>query len=198
MKLNSLNMISVCAFYTVSILTGTAVHAAGTPQGAEAPRLSAATIEKNMEQAESLIRKGEKLIRGAEEDLEDAHDKISKGESLVAKGKETARDSRNQYRVLANDAGQARNPDEVFAEAKKFDKLADRWEDALDDVEDGEKLIKKGNKESQKAESRINEGRSLVASGKKLRSDTERSLDRLAAPTAISTNDPEVNAKTVR
>tara|TARA_R110002073_G_scaffold270138_1_gene433442 strand:- start:310 stop:846 length:537 start_codon:yes stop_codon:yes gene_type:complete len=174
-------------------------NAAQSAQSSAAKQLSPAEIEENLEQAESLIKKGEKLLRGAQDDLEDAHDRIRKGESLIAKGNETVRDSRNQYRALANDTGRATDPDEVADEAKQFDKLADRWEDALDDIDDGEKLIKKGNKAANKAESRINEGRSLVASGKKLRSDTERHLDELTAPsTADAANDPYAQRRTSR
>lgn len=196
MKMKTLSMLTICTLCTMYMVSG---NAAQTNRYSATQKLSPAEIEKNLEESGSLIEKGEKIVRNAQDDLEDAHDRIRKGESLIAKGNETVRDSRNQYRALANDAGRATKPDQVADEAKQFDKIADRWEDALDDIEDGEKLIKKGNKAAKKAESRINEGRSLVASGKKLRTDTERSLNELVTPsTANATDSPYGNARSRR
>jgi hypothetical protein len=52
--------------------------------------------------------------------------------------------------------------------------VAHQWDDALDDIKDGNKLVGKGNKAMQKAHKEIREGGKLIASGDTIKRDLEQ------------------------
>lgn len=117
------------------------------------------------------LKKGEALVEKGRERIEDGNGQIDDGKSLVRRGDEKVADSRERYAALARKAGGADNPDKLFAEAKRFRKVASNWEDALDMVEEGRALIDKGNAAIKKGNAEIREGTALIESGNKILAD---------------------------
>jgi len=117
------------------------------------------------------LRKGESLVEKGRERVEDGNAHIDDGKSLVRRGDEKVAESRERYQALARASGSSSDPDQLFAEAKRFRKVGSDWEDALEMVEDGQDLIEKGNAAIKKGKTEIRDGNALIKSGNKILRD---------------------------
>lgn len=117
------------------------------------------------------LKKGESLVDKGRGRVEDGNGQIDDGKSMVRRGDEKVAESRERYQALARAAGSSSDPDQLFAEAKRFRKVGADWEDALEMVEDGQELIEKGNAAIKKGTAEIREGNALIESGNKILRD---------------------------
>ncbi len=117
------------------------------------------------------LRKGELLVDKGRGRVEDGNGQIDDGKSLVRRGDEKVAESRERYQALARAAGSSSDPDQLFAEAKRFRKVGSDWEDALEMVEDGQELNEKGNAAIRKGETEILDGNALIESGNRILRD---------------------------
>ncbi len=89
------------------------------------------------------ITKGQKLIREGEE-------KIAKGESLVRTGNSAVTVEKANYARMVRTIGLATTPKQLEKEIKSLRQIAEKWDNGLDDIKRGEKLIEEGEKDRQK------------------------------------------------
>ena len=123
--------------------------------------------QQAVERGEALIAKGEKrLARGQK--------KIRDGEALISQGNSKVAQSRQDYQAAAAISGASSNPKEIEFEAKRLRAIGDRWQDAIDEIKEGNQLISKGTSEISAAQSEIREGRALVESGSTLMRNAQR------------------------
>lgn len=142
--------------------------AQGVPSGKLRPdeiaRLSP-YLQEAAKNGATKLRKGEALVEKGRERIEDGNEDIDDGKSLVRKGDEKVADSRERYQALARASGSASDPDQLFAEAKRFRKVGADWEDAVEMIEDGQELIEEGNAAIEKGKAEIRAGNALIESG---------------------------------
>ena len=84
---------------------------------------------------------------------------------MVRTGSDKAASARTSYRDLAQSVGTATDPDRVAKEAKRLKAAGKSWRAAIAEVEDGNKLIKKGNKLIENAQNDIRTGRLMMERG---------------------------------
>ena len=119
-------------------------------------------------------RKGERLLKKGEERMADARAQVRKGEAKIREGSEGVLKSRREYEIASRKSGGATTPKVVADEAKQLKVIGKRWEDALDTIKAGNKLVEKGNKNIGTAHAEIREGRVLIESGSVLMRNSER------------------------
>ena len=119
-------------------------------------------------------KKGERLLKKGEERMADARAQVRKGEAKIREGSEGVLKSRREYEIASRKTGGATTPKVVADEAKQLKVIGKRWEDALDTIKAGNKLVEKGNKNIETAHSEIREGRILIESGSVLMRNSER------------------------
>ena len=119
-------------------------------------------------------KKGERLLKKGEERMADARAQVRKGEAKIREGGEGVLKSRREYEIASRKTGGATTPNIVADEAKRLKVIGKRWEDALDTIKAGNKLVEKGNKNINTAHSEIREGRVLIESGSVLMRNSER------------------------
>lgn len=115
----------------------------------------------------SLVQRGEKRLADGRKQVRDGEEMIQEGSDLVSK-------TRAEYRNAANAGGTASTPKAVEEEAQRLKKIGSRWEDAIDTIRDGNKLVDKGNKNIDRGQSEIREGRMLMERGSTLVRNSER------------------------
>ena len=119
-------------------------------------------------------KKGERLLKKGEERMADARAQVRKGDAKIREGSEGVLKSRREYEIASRKTGGAASPKAVADEAKRLKVIGKRWEDALDTIKAGNKLVEKGNKNIGTAHSEIREGRVLIESGSVLMRNSER------------------------
>lgn len=120
------------------------------------------------------IEKGEPLVKDGESRLQEGRKQVREGEDMVRRGGTAVMQSRQDYQTAALAAGSASNPDGVKKEAKRLKAIGARWEDAIEQIKDGNKLVAKGNKNISRGQSEIRKGRALLESGSTLMRNAER------------------------
>jgi uncharacterized phage infection (PIP) family protein YhgE len=118
--------------------------------------------------------KGESEIQKGSKALEAGRKQIREGESMVQRGNNLVSAVRFEYQSAVKNAGTATTPDAVAAEAKALKVVGSRWEDAIDMIRDGNRLVEKGNKTLDAAQAQVREGRTLVERGSTLMRNSER------------------------
>lgn len=138
---------------------------------------------------QQLSIKGESLVQRGERRLEDGRKQIREGEAMVQRGSDLVSSTRFEYQTAAGATGAATTPKAVAAEAKALKAIGARWEDAIDMIRDGNKLIDKGNKALDEAQAQVREGRGMVERGSTLMRNSERSRlgEDLLEPVAAAT-----------
>ena len=119
-------------------------------------------------------KKGERLLKKGEQRMADARAQVRKGEAKIREGNEGVLKSRREYEIAARKTGGATAPNVVEDEAKRLKVIGKRWEDALDTIKAGNKLVEKGNKNIETAHAEIREGRVLIETGSVLMRNSER------------------------
>ncbi len=123
---------------------------------------------------QKAIAKGESLVKNGESRLREGRAQVREGEDLVHRGGKAVMQSRQDYQTAALAAGSASNPDGVKREAKRLKTIGSRWEDAIEQIKDGNKLIAKGSKNIRRGQTEIRKGRALLESGSTLMRNAER------------------------
>lgn len=116
----------------------------------------------------TLNTRGAKLIKDAEKRLIEGRKQLRDGEAMVQSGSTRVTNSRFEYKDLANASGNATSPGAVAEEAKKLRTVGNRWEDAIESIRDGNKLVDKGNKTIAGAQEDIRKGRQMMEQGSTL------------------------------
>lgn len=123
---------------------------------------------------QKLSIKGEGIVERGERRLEEGRKQIREGEAMVQRGSDLVSSVRFEYQNAAKNTGTATTPKAVAAEAKSLKAIGSRWEDAIDMIREGNKLVDKGNKTLDEAQAQIREGRSMVERGSMLMRNSER------------------------
>lgn len=126
------------------------------------------------EEGQKSVQTGEELISKGEKKLEEGRKQIREGEALVDSGNKQVREERQNYQNAVLAGGRSNSPKEVEAEAKRLRAIGNRWEDAIDDIKQGNKLVDKGNKNIDRGQAEIRDGRKLLEQGSTLMRNSQR------------------------
>lgn len=116
---------------------------------------------------------GEKIVNSAESDLEKGRKLVREGEDLVTNGSERVTRARDEYQTMARKMGNSSKPDQVTFESQQLKRVAQRWEDAIDDIKKGNTMVKKGNKTIADSQTKIVKGRTLMDTGSQLMMESQ-------------------------
>ncbi len=162
------NVVSI--LFTVLFLTGCASLGGADVSDAA---VSGDPVAMAKEGAE-LNSRGAKMVKDGEALLIKGRKRVRDGEAMVSNGSTLVTNARFGYRDLARTMGDATNPKTVSSEAKKLKNAGKRWEDAIDTIKDGNKLIDKGNDDISDAQKAIRKGRQLMERGSVMVRNSER------------------------
>ena len=135
----------------------------------------AGNTEAMWKDGEQAVTRGEALIGKGEKRLAQGQKKIRDGEAMISQGNSKVAQSRQDYQAAAVTSGASSNPKEIEFEAKRLRAIGDRWQDAINEIKDGNQLVSKGTTEISTAQSEIREGRALLESGSTLMRNAQRS-----------------------
>lgn len=121
--------------------------------------------DRMWEEGKKLSEKGEKLLTKGEKDLEKARAMLREGEGLIQSGTEKIISSKQAYQLAVLQLGASTSPKEIAFEATTLSSIGERWEDAIDDVKNGDSLIEKSKDRQKDALERIKEGQRLIEQG---------------------------------
>lgn len=120
------------------------------------------------------VASGEKLVKNGENQLLEGRKQVREGEAMIARGSQGTLNARQDYQDAAKFTGKASTPDELAKEAKRLKSIGDQWEDAIDDIRDGNKLVTKGNRTIDRGQSEIRVGRALIEAGSTMMRNSQR------------------------
>lgn len=123
--------------------------------------------QKSVQTGEDLVSKGEKRLAEGRKQIRD-------GEVSIDAGNRQVRQERQNYQNAVLAGGRSSTPTEVDAEAKRLRAIGNRWEDAIDEIKKGNKLVDKGNKNIDRGQAEIREGRKLLEQGSTLMRNSQR------------------------
>ncbi len=135
----------------------------------------ALTAEGQWQASQSMIADGQTLISKAQARLEKASKQVRDGEAAAKDAEERIDRLRSDYARQSRLIGTAVTYKQIDQEGKQLRALANAWEEALDDINDGRELAKKGRKNIAKAEDDLRKGRERVAEGERMM-EREQSL----------------------
>lgn len=130
-------------------------------RGAEGSVLSAA-----WEDGKELETKGLKLVADSNKMLVVSERKEREGEELVVSGKAQVAAQKFAYSDAVRAFGLASTPKQVKAEVSALRGIAERWDNGLDDINRGERLIKESGKETAEASAKKRKGEQMIADGR--------------------------------
>ncbi len=123
---------------------------------------------------QKLTIKGESEVQKGGRQLENGRKQVREGEAMVQRGNNLVSSIRLEYQSAANRVGAATTPAAVASEAKALKAIGSRWEDAIEMIRDGNRLVDKGNTTLDEGQTQIRKGRSLVEQGSTLMRNSER------------------------
>lgn len=123
---------------------------------------------------QKLAKKGEEATAKGQEQVNKGRAKVRKGEEKVQKANTAMTRLRIEYQTAARQTGDATTPKAVKAEAKSLKEIGGRWEDAIDAIRDGNKMIDRGNEAVDKGQTTIRKGRKLLDEGSTLMRNSKR------------------------
>lgn len=126
------------------------------------------------EDGQKEVTRGEKLVKSGDTRLAEGRKQVREGEALIDSGNAGTLRARQDYQDLALLTGKANSPDEVAKETKRLKAIGKRWEEAIDDIKDGNKLVSKGNKSIDRGQAEIREGRMLMDAGSTMMRNSQR------------------------
>ena len=126
------------------------------------------------EDGQKSVTRGEKLVKSGEDLLSEGRKQVREGEAKIDRGNSDTLKARKAYQEAARATGTSSSPDELAEEVKQFKAIGGRWEDGIDDIKAGNKLITKGNKTIDSGQSKIREGRALMESGSTMMRNSQR------------------------
>ena len=122
---------------------------------------------KAVDTGEALLTKGEKRLALGRQQVRDGEAKIREGSERVAKAK-------LEYEQAASVVGASTASDKQ-KQASTLRPIGMRWEAAIQEIKDGNKLVAKGNANINRGESEIREGGLLMETGSILIRNAHRS-----------------------
>ena len=143
------------------------------------------------EQGIKLSDKGEKLIIKGEKALEASRKELREGEALIQSGSEMVIRARQSYQLEAARIGGSSSPKEIEYEAERLTSIGDKWEDAINDIKKGNKMVAKSKEMQTDAQAYVKEGRELVESGSNFIRNSQRmrlEIPLLPAPDSAVSN----------
>ena len=120
---------------------------------------------KSIDTGEALLTSGEKRLALGRQQIRD-------GEAKIREGSERVTQAKLEYEQAAA-AGSAAS--DKKQQASTLRPIGVRWETALQEIKDGNKLVAKGNANISRGESEIGEGRLLMETGSVLIRNAHRS-----------------------
>ncbi|MEL7187126.1 MAG: hypothetical protein AAFN50_11940 [Pseudomonadota bacterium] len=127
------------------------------------------------EEGQRAVMTGESLVDKGEKRLADGRKQVRDGEAKIATGNKRVLQAKEDYIAATIAAGAATTPKQVEEESKRLRAIGKRWEVAIDEIRDGNRLVERGNKSIDQAHSEIREGRGLMAQGSTLMRNSQRS-----------------------
>lgn len=155
------------------ILTGLTLLAGCASTGPSDAALSGDPVAM-WDDGKIAVERGEKIVKKADEKLSDGRKLVREGEAKIDQGNIDTLRARQEYQTAARSSGQSASPEELAKEVKRLKKIGAQWEDAIDDIKDGNKLVAKGNKIIDDAQSDIRQGRALMESGSTMMRNSQR------------------------
>ena len=125
-------------------------------------------------EGQKVVQHGEQLVSKGEQRLADGRKQVRDGQSMVTEGNERVIQSRLDYQAAASAVGGSSTPKEVELEAKRLKTIGERWENAIDEIKQGNKLVDKGNKNIDRGQADIRDGRAQIESGSVLMRNSQR------------------------
>lgn len=126
------------------------------------------------EEGQRAVTTGEGLVTKGENRLEDGRRQVRDGETKIATGNQQVLQAKEDYIAAATTSGGATTPRQVEDESKRLRAIGKRWEDAIDEIRDGNRLVDRGNKNIDQAQGEIREGRTLMEQGSTLMRNSQR------------------------
>lgn len=126
------------------------------------------------EDGKKIAKQGEELTGKGEKQVNKGRAQVRKGEERIQKANGDLTKIRIEYQTAANQTGRATSPKGVNDEAKALKKIGSRWDDAIDDIRSGNKMIDAGNEAVDKGQTTIRKGRTLVDEGSTLMRNSKR------------------------
>ncbi len=164
-------------FSIMILLAGALGMLAGCGGGAGL-KLSDAALSGDPEamwvEGQKTVASGEALVNKGEAQLAEGRQQVREGEAAIRAGNQRVLQARRDYQAAVAAAGGSATPADVAAEAMQLKNIGKRWEDAIDDIKDGNKLVDKGNKNIDSGQSEVRAGRRLMESGSTLMRNSQR------------------------
>ncbi len=126
-------------------------------------------------EGQKTVVKGEQMVTKGDKQLAEGRNKVREGENMIDSGNERMLQARQDYQSAARAVGASTTPGQVSTEAKKLKEIGSRWEDAIDNVKTGNKLVTKGNKMINDGQAQISEGRRMIEYGSTMMRNSQRS-----------------------
>lgn len=123
---------------------------------------------------QKMAKQGEELTAEGEDQLSEGRGQLRDGEKLIREGNIGVSKARVDYQNVARATGEAATPAIVHEEAKQLKIVGKRWQDAIDKIRDGSKLVKKGNKNIDRGQADIRKGRMLLDSASDMMRNSKR------------------------
>ncbi|MCB5227684.1 hypothetical protein JAO78_012765 [Alishewanella sp. 16-MA] len=123
-------------------------------------------ISKMWEQGKKDTREGEALLKEGKKLLADGKDYSRKGEKLLANSSADLQTNRQAFKTLALSANNLNTSKAASDMVARLEKLTDAWEEAEEEVEEGNELLKRGKSAQEEGESAIKKGQQLITDGK--------------------------------
>jgi hypothetical protein len=154
-------------FVAASVLFSTAAVLARDPVAP--PAVIASGKAKLWADGDKRASKGQKRITEAADDTRKAEARKRKGEDRIAEGNAKVTTAQEAYKRYLAGLTAAADPKSAFAQADGLRDTAKRWEDALNQVRDGEKDIRKATDDLASAVRSKAEGEAMLAEGNALK-----------------------------
>lgn len=165
--------ISVQWYRSAFLVLGVSLLAACASTGPSDAALSGDPVAM-WEEGKKAVDRGEKLVKDAEDELAEGRKLVREGESKIDRGNLDTLRARQEYQAAARASGASASPGDLEKEVKRFKKIGGEWEDAIDEIKAGNKLVAKGNKRINAAQDEIREGRALMESGSTMMRNSQR------------------------
>jgi len=139
---------------------------AGFAGGAEIRGANADVLSAAWEDGKELEGKGLKLVAESRKMLAISERKKREGEELILSGNAQVAAQKIAYSDSVRAFGLASTPKQVKAEVKTLRDIAERWDNGLDAINRGERLIKESEKETADASGKKRKGEQMIADGR--------------------------------
>lgn len=134
---------------------------------------SRVAIAEQWEEGKSESKKGEKQVRQGRKIVEKGRADLRKGEQLIAAGNVAAQTNRQAYQALSQTVLGEYSADSASDRVSKLKKYTKAWEEAEEEIAEGNKLIQRGNSRVSEGESEIRKGQKRIERGRAKMQDAE-------------------------